>query len=395
MILHCAVYTIYLLCKCIYSCFSTFYVSIPLSFPGNACRMKVIKVLRKDFKTINDAEEAYGIDYFGKETYESEEHHESTGPLPEDLINSVVNNLGRLSPQQRIQLATHVYSFVAENDFNKDLKYFIPANFIKMSLHAISHLKDNGKDNVVYDLCKCLGELREDGMSARMDVNRMPFGLIAFNCKFFAVDDASNLHASDDYMQWMQSMYSHFGNSWASLHLGPMWSYNEVKDQEKSSCESGNIIAEALASVFDGLTIPDWSSPVPSDMHSSINSPGETTGVPTATEVPTPTVNPELPHEHEECLPLTFERTSVPSVLWSGISPSEREELLEADASPREIAAMFNVNPKQKKSVSRKRKTMDVSLFRRGCLVEMQCPLLCYFILSNTVYGLLISQISM
>ena len=33
-------------------------------------------------------------DYFGKETYESEEHHEPTGPLPEDLINSVVDNLG-------------------------------------------------------------------------------------------------------------------------------------------------------------------------------------------------------------------------------------------------------------------------------------------------------------
>ena len=97
---------------------------------------------------------------------ESDEHHEPSGPLPADVMNSVVDNLGQLSTEQRIQLATHVYSFVAENDFNKDLKYFKPTNFIKMSLHAISHLKDNGKNILVYDLCKCLGELREDGFSA-------------------------------------------------------------------------------------------------------------------------------------------------------------------------------------------------------------------------------------
>ena len=60
-------------------------------------------------------------------------------------------------------------------------------------------------------------------------------------------------------------------------------------------------------------------------------SPDETTIVPT--DVLTPTINFQL-HQHEGCLPSTLQSTSTPSVLWCGISPSEREELLEADASP-------------------------------------------------------------
>lgn len=42
------------------------YISIVI-YSGNACRMKVMKCLRKDFKSINEAEEAYNIDYFEKE----------------------------------------------------------------------------------------------------------------------------------------------------------------------------------------------------------------------------------------------------------------------------------------------------------------------------------------
>ena len=81
-------------------------------------------------------------------------------------------------------------------------------------------------------------------------------GLLAFNCIFFASDDASNLRASEDYKKWMESMYSYFGNSWASLFLGPMWSYED--DSGRSENESGDdILTEAIVSAFGGLTITD------------------------------------------------------------------------------------------------------------------------------------------
>lgn len=27
-----------------------------------------------------------------------------------------------------------------------------------------------------------------------------------------------------DYLEWATTMYAHFGNKWANLHLGPTWS---------------------------------------------------------------------------------------------------------------------------------------------------------------------------
>lgn len=101
------------------------------------------------------------------------EHEELCG----DLMTSIVQNLGKLSLKQRLQLATFIYSFIAENDFNEDLKQFIPTSFIELSLHAMNHLKMNNKDNVVFNLCRSLGIMREDGSSACLNVNKMPFGL--------------------------------------------------------------------------------------------------------------------------------------------------------------------------------------------------------------------------
>ena len=39
-----------------------------------------------------------------------------------------------------------------------------------------------------------------------MPPDRMVFGLIAHNLKFFASDNVSNLQAADDYKSWCESM---------------------------------------------------------------------------------------------------------------------------------------------------------------------------------------------
>ena len=41
--------------------------------------------------------------------------------------------------------------------------------------------------------------MRADGSSARLNVDKMPFSLLAYNCKFYAMDDTSNTRASEDY----------------------------------------------------------------------------------------------------------------------------------------------------------------------------------------------------
>ena len=83
-------------------------------------------------------------------------------------------------------------------------------------------LKSAGKENIIYLLTKALGEQRCDG-GPRMPIDRMPFGLIEYNTKFFTLDYASNLHASPDYLECQTTMFAHFGHKWDKLHCGPMW----------------------------------------------------------------------------------------------------------------------------------------------------------------------------
>ncbi|CAB4012017.1 uncharacterized protein LOC110237337 isoform X1, partial [Paramuricea clavata] len=319
---------------------------------GGACRLKVIDHLKKKFKTVNDAEEAYDIDYVNemeKARNDSAEfeHEELCG----DLMTLIVQNLGKMSSIQRMQLATFIYSFIAENDFSEDLKHFIPSNFIELSLLAMDHLKSNNKDNIVFNLCKSLGIMREDGSSARLNVNRMPFGLLDFNCKFFASDDGSNLRASKDYKTWMETMYANFGNSWARLHLGPMWSYvDQVDEKENIEVENkenvekskgknqeapkNNIIEEALSCALGGLSIPDV---LPIDSETNQN-------------------HQQVLEDSSVLSPGSSIRLST---LWSSFSESEKEELAGAEASPKEIETMHNIQSRPKKNQKKDRKTMD------------------------------------
>ncbi len=92
-----------------------------------------------------------------------------------------------------------------------------------------------------------------------MPLDRMPFGLIAHNLKFFASDNVTNLRAPDDYRSWCQSMYTLFGNKWASMHLGPMWSY-EVESEHASITGTNDsslhldILSQALQETFGADT---------------------------------------------------------------------------------------------------------------------------------------------
>lgn len=188
---------------------------------------------------VDEAEEKLGINYFGENQLKDPSETSTliySSPvrnpipkkiLPGNLFESIADQFEKLSSCQRLELLTKLFQDVASKDFSGDLKWFIPRDFVKLSLHGMQNLHMHGKSNTIYHLSKCVGELRPDSMTTRVPITWMPFGLISYNCEFFSSDDVTNLHASKDYMQWMETMYAHFGNKWACLHNGPMWPYEE------------------------------------------------------------------------------------------------------------------------------------------------------------------------
>lgn len=243
-------------------------------FEGSACRSIVTKKLRVDFKSVDDAEEKLGISYFGDENLKASDSTlpvESPSPLiraspvrhpvpkkilPGNFLESVTLQFKKLSANQRLQLLAHLYEEVAVKDMSSELQWFIPKDFVKLSLCGMQNLQSRGKKNTIYHLSKCVGELRPDG-TTRMPIMRMPFGLISYNCEFFSLDDVNNLHASKDYLQWVETMYAHFGNKWACLHNGPMWSYDNVEDDSAEGNNAEDDIGEGGTASNEVVVISD------------------------------------------------------------------------------------------------------------------------------------------
>jgi len=79
-------------------------------------------------------------------------------------------------------------------------------------------LYKGGKHNLIYSLSKCF-----EGPTPRMDLNRMPYGLLDYNIRFFACNRTQKLGMEEHYASWFETMFSQFGHKWLYLHRGPVW----------------------------------------------------------------------------------------------------------------------------------------------------------------------------
>lgn len=153
---------------------------------GNACRSKVTKKLSAQYRSFDEAEEKLGINYFGDDKLSSPndsslpDSHSSLihaspvrNPLPKKILpgnflESVIEQFKKLSACQRLQLLTQLYEEVAIQDFSKDLKWFIPKDYVKLSLHGMQNLQSKGKSNTIFHFCKCIGEVRPDNQDPQL-----------------------------------------------------------------------------------------------------------------------------------------------------------------------------------------------------------------------------------
>ena len=367
-----------------------------IHFIGNACRDKVRRYLKVKFATLSDAEDAFNINYFhDDELFGSDpevttsstpvpfsRHRSQASPmlafsplknseerkLPGSVLDIVSSGFGELTKRQRQQLLVHLFHAWLKSDVHQDLNsHYVPRNFLPFVASALKVLFVNGKGNVLYDAACCFGEMRPGEECPRMPLNRLPFGLISHNLKFFASDDASFLEAPPDYKSWCQSMYTLFGNKWAAMHNGPMWSYiDNIHEQEEEAApcagQQSDILTQALQQTFQcdsallQQLIPENISAAASkeatenfmcpEVSQSLSVPGPLCTEPTE-NIMVPEVSPAVNVSCQSSVSETptSSSTRTPSSLWSSLSESQRRENEGSSLTESELSAIHGIVP--------------------------------------------------
>ena len=167
----------------------------------------------------------------------------------------------------------YLFKLTLVDDGGLEFFKFVKADFLPLSVMAMGTLYKEGKHNLVYHLSKCF-----ESPAPRMDLNRMPYGLIDYNLRFFSSNKTQKLGMEEHYASWLETMFSQFGHKWLCLHRGPVWQY-EVEPQVgvnthdvdgsnvdiiQSALEQSSLsLEESSDSLMDGesVTVPFCSSP--------------------------------------------------------------------------------------------------------------------------------------
>ena len=206
---------------------------------------------------------------------------------------------------------------------------FVKDDFLPLSVRAMETLYKEGKHNLVYHLSKCF-----ESPAPRMDLNRMPYGLIDYNVRFFSSNKTQKLGMEEHYASWLETMFSQFGHKWLCLHRGPVWQY-EVEPQVgvytyEVDWSNVDIIQSALEQ--SSLSLEESSDSLMD---------GESVAVPFCS-------SPSLEENvHEENLHHADGVEDVVHVshLWNRVPESARQEMEQGLVSPQEMEKLHSIQP--------------------------------------------------
>ena len=265
----------------------------PVVFIGSSCRTRVLKHLKKKF-TLSEAEEHFGVNYFQSHTTlkappsipastplrqntsnlqedwaslsplfrnsPSAKALRSESPLGEAIPRLITLFKEQMSSRMRQQLINFLFKIILEQEHGLKILHFFNGDCLNQITRSILTLYKAGKENIIYQFANVIAE-------NKMDMERMPFGLIDYNIRFFNAKNTVKLKMEDHYAMWQETMFAHFGHKWVSLNRGPMWQYDEeVQDVTKSNVGC-DILAEAPRSsgvhMDDDIDVHDISKLVP------------------------------------------------------------------------------------------------------------------------------------
>ena len=144
-------------------------------------RYKVVGYLKKQFQTPRDAEDAYS----GEQSADSNAEVE-----PSTMDSSTIEyHESQLSVIVQLDLLSRLFSSYT----SRELELCVPDDFFALAAKAMMQLKDNNHSNVLHNMAKAIGTIREDGSDLRFPIKRIPMGLVEFIASFFAADNLQSV----------------------------------------------------------------------------------------------------------------------------------------------------------------------------------------------------------
>ena len=149
-------------------------VIIISSLSGSACRNKVLNYLCRKFKSPVAAEAHY---FPPKQIAESQVMITNSEVK---IVPEVQHSLETMPSQKLCIISSLFKSHIASN-----LSVNVPDDFLELAAAAMQHLKSCGRANVLYNLAKPIGTMRDDLSDPLLPAKRMPMGLIEHCVNFF------------------------------------------------------------------------------------------------------------------------------------------------------------------------------------------------------------------
>ena len=88
-----------------------------------------------------------------------------------------------------VQSLSQQFSSICRRDFGIE----VPVDFLVLSAYGMRHLLTNGQSNVLYNLAKGFGVMRNDETDTRFPTKRMPMGLVEHVSNFFVADNINQV----------------------------------------------------------------------------------------------------------------------------------------------------------------------------------------------------------
>ena len=112
----------------------------------------------------------------------------------EDTMATFKSKFYTLTSNDQLEVLNELLSSHAAMQYN----LIIPENYLQLSLKGMKHLEEVGKINVLYELAKGLGTMRDDKSDSNFPVSRMPMGMLQYMVHFFNAKPGQTVRQNDD-----------------------------------------------------------------------------------------------------------------------------------------------------------------------------------------------------